>query len=250
MKLTTCRLGFVLAAALTGALATAQGNINVSVDGKRVQFTDMTPREMNGRVLVPLRGVFEEMGANVEWNAGTRSVTAIHGDTDVRLRIGDRAATINGRTEMLDVPAMLIAGRTMVPLRFVSEALGADVQWMAQNREVLITTARGTRGTGDVTQRETMRRDAPVRLLAEGTVIPVVLNDSITSDRSRAGDVFTATVQTSNRDSYGALPTGTKVEGSVVTAKPQQGNDPGIDELAFKRIILPDGRNFAMNGSL
>jgi len=103
--------------------ASAQG-IQVQVDGNAVNFPYAQPRYIDGRVLVPLRGVFEQLGANVNWDPGTRMVTAIRGSQEVDLRIGDRNASVNGSTVSLDIPAMIVNGTTMVPIRFVSEALG------------------------------------------------------------------------------------------------------------------------------
>src|SRR5688500_15446371 len=126
MNRTISRAGFAAAILAVANFAAAQ-NITVSVDGQNVNFAGQDPTYRNGRVLVPLRGVFEEMGAYVQWNPGTQMVTATKGDTDVRLKIGDRQGIVNGRTVMMDVPATLVNGRTLVPLRFLSESLGAQV---------------------------------------------------------------------------------------------------------------------------
>lgn len=85
--------------------------------------------------------------------------------------------------------------------------------------------------------------------LDPGSVIPVRLNDTISSNNSQKGDTFTATVKAANREDYG-LPPGTKVDGIVTGARPQRDNDPGIIEVAFQRIRLPDGRSYAIEGSL
>jgi hypothetical protein len=88
----------------------------------------------------------------------------------------------------------------------------------------------------------------PIRLDA-GEVIPVRLNDTISSIDSNKGDTFTATVRSTDADQYG-LPAGTKVDGVVTGARPQSGNDPGVVEVSFNRIRLPDGHSYAINGSL
>lgn len=109
-----------------------------------MQFTGVQPQVVNGRVLIPSRGVLEQMGAYVGWDAATRAVIAQRGDKDVSLPIGSRTATVNGQLVTLDVPAMIISGTTMVPLRFLSEALGAGVVWDNATRTVAITTAGTT----------------------------------------------------------------------------------------------------------
>ena len=92
-------------------------------------------------MLVPLRGVFEQLGANVDYDARTQHIVAIRGTQIVELTIGSRQATVNGAPRLLDVPAFTMGGRTMVPLRFISESLGADVQWNAASQTILIGTA-------------------------------------------------------------------------------------------------------------
>ncbi|MBM3450926.1 MAG: copper amine oxidase N-terminal domain-containing protein [Armatimonadetes bacterium] len=117
----------------------AQEPIRVLVDGDPVSF-DVVPLERQGRVLVPLRGVFERLGACVEYDAGLRTIVAVRGQTIVQLGLGRCEVTIDGRPSTLDVPAVSVGGRTMVPLRPVSEALGASVQWEADTRTVSIAT--------------------------------------------------------------------------------------------------------------
>jgi len=133
----------VLAAALAvgtlGGSAMGQAPVRVFVDGEQVQF-DQPPIVVGSRVLVPLRGIFEKMGAFVEWNGATRTVRAVRGTTVVELEIGSRVARVNGSPITLDVPAQIVGGRTLVPLRFISESLGAGVQYDAASRAVIITT--------------------------------------------------------------------------------------------------------------
>jgi len=117
----------------------AQGRIRVTVDGDDLAF-DQPPVMLGASVLVPLRGVFERLGAQVEWEAATRTITATRYDTQIVLRLGSSYATVNGEGRTLQAPAASIGGRTMVPLRFVSEALDANVQWQANSRTVVITS--------------------------------------------------------------------------------------------------------------
>ncbi|MGV3617055.1 MAG: stalk domain-containing protein [Fimbriimonas sp.] len=128
----------VASVALAG-FASAQ-DIGVTVNGETVRFAGVGPQRVNGRVMVPLRGVMERLGAYVSYNAAGRTVTATRGDVDLQLRIGDRIATVNGRQVTLDVPAQEYQGSTLVPLRFMGEALGADVRWDGAVQAVVITT--------------------------------------------------------------------------------------------------------------
>lgn len=113
--------------------------IQVKVNGQ-VQHYDQSPVMVQGRTLVPLRGIFEALGAQVDWNPETQTVTAIKGEVTISLVRGSREAVINGQSISLDVPANTMNGRMMVPTRFVSEALGAKVTWDGATRTVLVET--------------------------------------------------------------------------------------------------------------
>ncbi len=129
-----------LAMALVTMSHAQNGRILVTVNDDPVQFGAADPMMMNGRVLVPLRGVLEKMGAFVSWESRAQLVTASKGDINLEMRIGERYALVNQRTVPLDVPAMIYRGSTLVPLRFMSEALGAEVQWDARASHVRILT--------------------------------------------------------------------------------------------------------------
>jgi hypothetical protein len=123
----------------TGLNTEAQtGPIRVLVNGEEARF-DVPPVEIGGRLLVPLRGVFERLGANVRWEPAAQRITATTSAKTIELVVGQRDAAVDGKPVVMDVPPMVIQGRTMVPLRFVSEALGAFVQWQAATRTVSIT---------------------------------------------------------------------------------------------------------------
>jgi hypothetical protein len=114
--------------------------VRVFVDGQPV-LSDVPPVIAAGRVLVPLRGVFQQLGAVVTWDPATQMVLAARGDTSISLRIGDPQAHINGEPTLMDVPALLMSGRTMVPLRFLSQALGSQVSWDAASTTVRIASS-------------------------------------------------------------------------------------------------------------
>lgn len=112
--------------------------ITVLIDGVPVVF-DQPPVLENGRTLVPLRAIFEALGATVEWNNNTQTVTATKGGTKISLQIGSTQMYVNGTVKTLDVPAKLINSRTLVPVRAVSEAFGCKVDWDQNTYTVLIT---------------------------------------------------------------------------------------------------------------
>lgn len=129
----------IAAAALSLAplAAVAQNNpVTVVVNGQTMNF-DQPPIEQAGRVYVPLRGIFEQLGASVVYQNGTINAT---GDgRNISLRIGSNQATVNGQTVTLDSPPFVQGSRTLVPLRFVAQSLGAAVDWNNNNDTVTIT---------------------------------------------------------------------------------------------------------------
>lgn len=116
----------------------ASAPISVLVDGRPLDFGNSPPQSVNGRLLVPLRAIFESLGAQVDFNNGI--VRAQRGPTQLQLTIGSNQAVVNGQARTLDVPAQAIFGRTFVPLRFVGEALGAGVSFNNATQTVLISS--------------------------------------------------------------------------------------------------------------
>ena len=115
-----------------------QEKVNVKINGKLINF-DQDPVIHEGRTLVPLRAIFEELGAEVDWDGETQTVTAYKDGITVSMRIGTTNMAVNNSVIVLDVAAMLINGRTLVPARAVSEAFKCKVDWDAQTRTVIIT---------------------------------------------------------------------------------------------------------------
>lgn len=95
---------------------------------------------INGATMVPMRAIFEKLGANISWNQATKTVKATKGDTNITLVIGEQTALINGNKVTLTKEAVVYSGSTLVPLRFVSEALGATASWDRKTRTATIIT--------------------------------------------------------------------------------------------------------------
>ena len=115
-------------------------NISVYIDNKRVSF-QANPYMENDRVMVPMRKIFEELGAAVTWDDDTQSVSAVKGQTTAILAIGLNIMYINGEPNTLDNPPNLVYDTTFVPLRAISEALGCIVEWENDKNRVNITSA-------------------------------------------------------------------------------------------------------------
>lgn len=114
------------------------GGIRVTLDGRSLNF-DQQPVNVSGRVLVPLRAIFQEMGAVIQWDQSTQTVTATKGTHTIVLAIGSATATVDGVKVTLDVPGKLINNRTMVPVRFIAQGLSAKVNWNQIDQTVVIT---------------------------------------------------------------------------------------------------------------
>jgi len=119
--------------------------IDLYVDGWKLE-PEVEPVIIGDRTMVPVRAIFEALGADVQWNDVTRTVTATKGETTISIAIDSTTAYVNGAAVPLDVPAQIVSDRTMVPARFVSESLGADVWWDADTRTVYITTVENYDG--------------------------------------------------------------------------------------------------------
>jgi hypothetical protein len=120
--------------------------ISVTIDGTPVNFPDQSPAIVDGRTLVPVRGVFEALGFEVEWNAEHQVVSLARYDIGINLGIGGTFfSTICMNTKdtanhSLDVPAQLIGGRTMLPIRALVESAGYSVDWDGATSTVVITS--------------------------------------------------------------------------------------------------------------
>ena len=112
--------------------------ITVTYNGSKIYF-DQLPVIDNGRTLVPLRAIFETLGATVEWNGDTQTVTATKDDVSISLVINNTTATKNGEAITLDVPAKIVNGRTLVPVRFIADCFGVHVDWNGDLQKVILT---------------------------------------------------------------------------------------------------------------
>lgn len=119
-------------------------NVTVVVNGQQITF-DQPPIERSGRVFVPLRGVFERLGASVVYDNGV--INATGNGRNISLRIGSNVALVDGSQQMLDVAPFVVGDRTLVPLRFVSQALGANVDWNNNTSTVTIAMAGAPQST-------------------------------------------------------------------------------------------------------
>ena len=125
------------AAPLQHVITLSVGSSTAHLDGQEVAL-DSPPVIVGGRTLVPLRPIIEGLGGALTWIPETRSVEVELGGVTIQLQIGNQTAIVNGQSVTMDVPAAIINSRTMLPVRFVSENIGADVDWEDLTRTVTI----------------------------------------------------------------------------------------------------------------
>ena len=140
-KFTSLLTVMFLLIGLTVPVYAEDNSIHVQLNGENLAF-DVAPRMVNNRVLVPMRTIFERFGANVDWDGQTRTITATQDGTEIKLNLNSQETLItkNGVQSSLhlDTAPTIVNGRTLVPVRFISESLGKQVGWDGANRTVII----------------------------------------------------------------------------------------------------------------
>ena len=137
IKKVLCLILTVLMAISTTGSVMASDNIKVRLGGKLIDF-DVQPQLINDRTMVPLRAIFEALGATVDWNGDTQTVTSTKGNTTIKLAINNPTMYVNDEPITLDSPACLVDGRTLVPVRAISEAFNLKVEWDGATKTVCI----------------------------------------------------------------------------------------------------------------
>lgn len=115
----------------------AEGNIKVVLNGTELTF-DIQPQLINDRTMVPMRKIYEALGAEVEWEEDTQTITATKEDIVIIMQIDNYVISVSGQDITLDVPPQLVGERTLVPVRAVAEGLNADVEWVDETQTVII----------------------------------------------------------------------------------------------------------------
>jgi len=117
----------------------AEDEISIIINGQKLTM-DQPPIIVEGRTLVPLRAIFEGLGAQVSWDDTTKTATGIKDGKEIKITINNTVAKVDGKDVTLDVPAQIVNSRTLVPVRFISESLGCKVDWNGETRTVIIAS--------------------------------------------------------------------------------------------------------------
>lgn len=127
------------ASAVTPAVAANYTTPSIVIDSRTIS-SDTDPFIIDGTTLVPLRVISENLGASVDWDATTRTVTVTKGNTTIQLTVDEYLARINGEAVTISMSPRIINNRTMVPLRFIGETFDCQVGWDGETKTVTITT--------------------------------------------------------------------------------------------------------------
>lgn len=144
-KLLSVFAASAIAVSMLPASFAANDDIKVIVDGTELVISeeDTKPFVEDGRTLVPMRAIFEALGATVEWDDATKTVTGVSDSGSVEMQVGSDTIKINGNDVPVDVPAQIVDGRTVVPVRVISEGLNCDVDWSQETKTVIISSILG-----------------------------------------------------------------------------------------------------------
>ena len=124
--------------------------ITLYVNNKKIQTATMTPVQLEGRVLVPARELFEALGARVLWDSQIKQARVIHQNSTILLTVNQNSASKDGKPLLLDVPAKIINNKLMIPVRFISENFGFNVKWDGLKKCVYITESKASQEETDI----------------------------------------------------------------------------------------------------
>ena len=140
-KIAVLLMSFVMLLNVMAFGVSAEEPVKVIVNGNEVEF-DTDPYIENGRTMVPVRAIFEALGADVEWNEANQTVTATRGYDVLKLEIGSKDMDRNSIVYALDIPATITDSRTYIPLRAVGEAFDCIVNWESDTRIVTVDSRK------------------------------------------------------------------------------------------------------------
>lgn len=137
-KFVSLVLVVILAVTSITCISAAEEGIKVYLEGRRINF-DVQPQTINNRTMVPIRAIFEAMGASVTWDDTTKTAISTKDDITVKMTLNSTTEYINDTAYTMDVTPVIISGRTLAPARYVAEAFGYYVNWDAMTQSVLIS---------------------------------------------------------------------------------------------------------------
>lgn len=237
--------GLLIIPLLFQSQAQAAVNFTILIDGVRLA-TSQAPVMIQGRVMLPMRAIFEALDAKVTWNQKAQTVTAVKDRTTIVLKINSKTATINKQSVKLDVPAKNLKGTTMVPVRFVSESLGEKVGWNSKTKTVSITTSGGGGGSVPDSSLNPVSYVTLRDVANNGDGRDLQVNFSKSSNESRASQYRIMIVKASKSSGFN-LSSAQMVSSSNYAVVFPNGSDPSITLNSASRDV--DGEYIRDNQS-
>lgn len=229
-----------------GGVVSADG-ITVTVNNKNMVF-DTEPILQNDRLLVPMRSIFEALGADVSWNDITKTAVAVSDNITVKITVGEDVIYRNGKAIGLDVAAVIKNDRTLVPLRAVSEGLGADVEWNEKSYKVIITITSADRKIKTYSLREIGETDYE-KFKSDKSAREMFENTDLPNEISKYSDDFADDIKNnvSNaekyiKDMWNHCQTEALVKIMIDSEAEYQIEDDNIEEM-FSEIISKAGKD-------
>lgn len=156
----------------------------VYINNQLLTFDDATPQIMNNRAMVPFRKTAETLGATIDWNSKTETMTLTKGSRTVVHTLRSNIITVNGEAVTFDTRSAVLQSRTMMPVRMLAEALGATVDWDNATRRVLITTESSS----------ISNVYADKNLIKNGETATITVNATASTERVKMVDTATNTL--------------------------------------------------------
>lgn len=157
------------AAENTDTITLQIGNPIMTANNEEIEIDqgrDTVPLIVEGRTLLPVRAIIETMGGTVDWDDEQQTTVLLYGDNKIELRINSNIAYLNGEEKEIDVPPVIINGRTMLPIRFIAESFGFNVDWNSTEQIITINKAIDEKLTSDAEiQTVTTEEDRDIKAL-------------------------------------------------------------------------------------
>lgn len=149
-------------------------NAEISVNGesKNIDENGTVPEIINGRTFIPVRALIENIGGNANWDNETKTATLTYNDDEIKLTVDSKTAYYNNNSTELDVAPVIVNGRTMLPVRFIAENFGFDVNWNNDSKTITISEKVANETTGLTTETSTA-------VVEESTVIETQENSKV-----------------------------------------------------------------------
>ncbi len=179
------KLMAVLTAAVMMSTSVFAADVNVVVNGTPIESKGII---IDGRTMMPVRGVFEELGFEVNWDNATKTATLTKSVVTVKMTNGDKGFTVNGKEIVPDVPQQIVDGSFMLPLRAVAEAIGARVNWDGATSTATISTGLKVEGVLDLTDdSKEIKENTPD--LSDAVSVEIISPDDPIFDKAGVNEI-------------------------------------------------------------